>query len=77
MPQINKVIWLPKITTNGDNYTGTVDIHRQCLVNFKLLKTPSYQMFIHIHTALNVREKNQLYSLYVNYETNLLSLITP
>ena len=33
-------------------------------------------MFGHMHEALNVNEKNQLHSLYVNCETNLLNLIT-
>ena len=38
----------------------------------------SHQMFGHMHEALNADEnKNQLYSLYVNCETNLLSLIAP
>ena len=48
-----------------------------CLVPFKLPKIPSHQMFGYMHRALIVDEKNQLHSLHVNYETNLLSLITP
>jgi hypothetical protein len=48
-----------------------------CLVPFKLQTFPSHQMFGHMHEALNIDEKNQLHSLHVNCETNLLSLITP
>ena len=35
----------------------------------------SHQMFGHMYVVLNVG-KNQLHSLHVNCETNLLSLIT-
>ena len=34
-------------------------------------------MFGRMHEVLNVEKKNQLHSLHVNCETNLLSLITP
>ncbi len=34
-------------------------------------------MFGHMYEALNVDKKNQLHSLHVNCEMNLLSLITP
>ena len=48
----------------------------QCLVPFKIPNISLQQMFGYMCGALNIDEKNQLHSLYVNYETNLLSLIT-
>ena len=56
--------------------------HRKSLSRFKNFSS-SFQLFRHIkyfghmHRALNTDKKNQLNSLHVNHETNLLNLITP
>jgi hypothetical protein len=43
----------------------------------KIQDPPSHRMFRYMYEALNVDEKNELYSLVENHETNLLSLISP
>ena len=51
---------------------------RPCLVPKNFQDSPSHRIFGHMHGALNVVLKNnQLYSLAVNDEMNLLSLINP
>ena len=50
---------------------------RPCLVFKKFQDFPSHRIFEHIHEVLNiVLKNNQLYSLAVNDEMNLLSLIS-
>ena len=50
---------------------------RPCLVSKKFQNFSSHRIFGHIHGALNVILKNnQLHSLTVNDEMNLLSLIS-
>ena len=51
---------------------------RPCLVPKIKFFHPSHRIFRHIHGVLDIdKNKNQLHSLRVNYETNLLSLIMP
>ena len=51
--------------------------HNKCLVPKKIQDFPSHQIFGHMHGALNIVKKiNQLHSLAVNDEMNLLSLIS-
>ena len=52
-------------------------LQRPCLVPKNFQDFPSHRIFGHMHKALNVVFKNnQLHSLAVNDEMNLLSLIS-
>ena len=60
-----------------ENFPATLTCTRRpCLVLKNFQDFLSHQIFGHIHRTLNVvKENNQLHSLAVNDEMNLLSLI--
>ena len=56
------------------NIRSTKALKPYLVVKFKILKL-SHRIFFYMHEVLNLDEiKNKLHSLFINYETNLMSL---